>query len=116
MSSSRGVDTIAIELRNRIAQQPMNVVETSELEVPVEDDEIKNEYKSFRGRHIQMMSLGDSPFERIDINLGASIGTGMLFESGYSLSIGGPVSLLLAYLWMATNLYAVMARSITSFC
>jgi len=40
--------------------------------------------------------------------LGISIGTGLLFESGWTLNVGGPVSLLLAYICMGTVLYAVM--------
>ena len=36
----------------------------------------------------------------------------MLFESGNTLSIGGPVCLLLSYIWAATILYAVMVQSV----
>jgi len=80
--------------------------------VPVDDENEETRFKVFKGRHIQMMALGD--FQSLNtilrISIGASIGTGVLYESGYTLSIGGPVTLLLAYLWTASILFAVMER------
>lgn len=40
--------------------------------------------------------------------VGAAIGTGLLFQSGKALYIGGPVSLWLGYLLMGTVMYAVL--------
>jgi len=54
-----------IELLNRIGNHHLEEVESKEPEVSVEADEIRDEYKNFRGRHIQMMALGASPFEGI---------------------------------------------------
>jgi yeast amino acid transporter len=39
---------------------------------------------------------------------GASIGSGIFYQSGIALYKGGPVSLMLAYLLMGSILYSVM--------
>jgi hypothetical protein len=44
---------------------------------------------------------------------GLPIGTGVLFESGYDLSVNGSVSLLLAYILMGTVMYAVIVSLLT---
>lgn len=69
----------------------------------------------FRGRHIQMMGLGTTltPNQNIGLSyadtLGAAIGSGVLYNSGTPLFLAGPVSLFLAYLWIGTVMYAMMA-------
>jgi hypothetical protein len=40
--------------------------------------------------------------------VGSAIGAGLLFDSGRPLYLGGPVSLLLAYILMSSVLYAVL--------
>jgi hypothetical protein len=42
---------------------------------------------------------------------GVSIGSGLLYQSGQYLSLGGPGSLLLAYIFMGSVLYSVMVHS-----
>jgi hypothetical protein len=64
--------------------------------LPLDGGPPNTEFRVFRGRHIQMMALG------------VSIGTGVLYESGYHLSIGGPACAVLAYLWAGSVLYGVM--------
>ncbi|KAK8056725.1 Amino acid/polyamine transporter I [Apiospora rasikravindrae] len=49
--------------------------------------------RRLKGRHLQMIAIG------------GSIGTGLFVASGRSLAIGGPGSLLLAYLFVGTMLY-----------
>jgi hypothetical protein len=77
--------------------------------IPVQEELACNKFKVFRGRHIQMMALGKffHPGRCTD-RVGVSIGTGVLYESGYHLSIGGPVCSALAYLWAGSILYSVM--------
>ena len=43
--------------------------------------------------------------------VGAAVGSGLLFHSGKVLALGGPVSLILGYLFMGTVLYSVLARA-----
>ncbi|KAK8082999.1 amino acid permease [Apiospora saccharicola] len=49
--------------------------------------------RRLKGRHLQMIAIG------------GSIGTGLFVASGRSLAVGGPGSLLLAYLFVGTMLY-----------
>ncbi|KAK7924620.1 amino acid permease [Apiospora marii] len=49
--------------------------------------------RRLKGRHLQMIAIG------------GSIGTGLFVASGRSLEVGGPGSLLLAYLFVGTMLY-----------
>jgi len=58
-----------------------------------EDEKLKRDLSS---RHLQMIAIG------------GSIGTGLFVASGGSLSIGGPASLLIAYLLVGTMLFTVM--------
>jgi amino acid permease len=64
-------------------------------------------------RHIATMVFGEYHLIRL-IPIGLSIGTGTLFESGYSLWIGGPVCLILAYLWTGSIQYAFTVGNIYS--
>lgn len=52
--------------------------------------------QKLRGRHLNMIAIG------------GSIGTGIFLASGYSISVGGPGSALLAYLLMAVVVYFLM--------
>ena len=65
----------------------------------------------FKMRHIATMVFGEHHLIRL-IPIGLSIETGTLFESGYSLWIGGPVCLILAYLWTGSIQYAFTVGNI----
>ncbi|KAJ4421392.1 histidine permease [Gnomoniopsis sp. IMI 355080] len=52
--------------------------------------------KELKGRHLQMIAIG------------GSIGTGLFISSGSALNLGGPATLLLAYLMVGAMLYFVM--------
>lgn len=59
----------------------------------------------FKMRHIATMMFGDNPLLDQTNRVGLSIGTGVLFDSGYTLWIGGPVCLILAYCWAGSIQY-----------
>jgi amino acid permease len=110
MQRSKEIHEI-MEVRNTNREANLETATSSVIDnVPVVPIDEETRFKVFKGRHIQMMALGD--FQCLNtilrLSLGASIGTGVLYESGYTLSIGGPVTLLLAYLWTATILFAVV--------
>ncbi|RKF56225.1 General amino-acid permease GAP2 [Erysiphe neolycopersici] len=52
--------------------------------------------RRLKGRHIQMIAIG------------GSIGTGLFLESGTALAMGGPGSLLIAFLFLSVVLFCVM--------
>jgi amino acid permease len=115
MHGSEEINEITeVQNGNRDADLEKSVI----AKVPVDSESEETRFRVFKGRHIQMMSLGDfhSLNTILKISAGASIGTGVLYESGYTLSIGGPVTLLLAYLWTATILFAVMERFLFLLC
>jgi amino acid permease len=114
---NRSDELMEVRNRNRDAD-PENSTSSVIDNIPIDDENEDTRFKKFKGRHIQMMALGDFQFLNTILNnsIGASIGTGVLYESGYLLSIGGPVTLLFAYLWTATILFAIMERLLFLLC
>jgi amino acid permease len=76
-------------------------------------EEVKRK-REFKGRHIQMMAIGTCLFFQSNNFVGGTIGTGVLLQSGRSLYYTGPVSILIAYLLMATVVYSVLVITPTS--
>jgi len=74
------------------------------VEPPVAKDEPALDSR-FKMRHIATMMFGDNPLLDLTNGVGLSIGTGVLFDSGYPLWIGGPVCLILAYCWAGSIQY-----------
>ena len=66
--------------------------------------------RTFKARHIQMMALGSPLSFPTLIMTGVSIGSGLLYQSGIQLASSGPVSLLLAYIFMGTVVYSVLVH------
>lgn len=64
----------------------------------IHQDHVKRK-REFKGRHIQMMGIG------------ATIGAGVLLQSGKSLYFAGPISVFIAYLTIATVVYSVLVLS-----
>jgi len=52
--------------------------------------------RQLKSRHLQMIAIG------------GSIGTGLFVGSGQALAIGGPGSLLLAFIWIGVALYCTI--------
>ena len=57
------------------------------------------EIATFRRRQVQMLPIC------------VMVGTGLLYQSGKLLAVGGPVSLVLAYLLMGSVTYSLQVRS-----
>jgi amino acid transporter len=60
------------------------------------DDRYMQTQRGLRSRHVQMMALG------------GTIGTGLFVGSGQSLAIGGPASLLMAYMFISVLVYCLV--------
>ncbi|KAL2823448.1 amino acid permease/ SLC12A domain-containing protein [Aspergillus cavernicola] len=75
-------------------------VKPSTLQAMVEADLLDERYKvtqrGLKTRHVQLMALG------------GTIGTGLFVGSGQALNIGGPLSLLLGYIFISTLVYCVV--------
>ena len=67
----------------------------------------------FRRRHIQFLILCIATFPQT-LHLGISLGTGVLYDCGTRLAIGGPGSLFIAYIFRGTIVYAVMVTELNS--
>lgn len=79
--------------------------------LPLDNESPDSRFRVFRARHIQMMALGISDFGGCNWRcVRTSSGIGVLFESGTLLFLGGPVCLVLAYLWAGSVLYAMMVN------
>ena len=70
------------------------------LQAMVEADLLDERYKvtqrGLKNRHVQMMALG------------GTIGTGLFVGSGQALAIGGPLSLLLGYIFISVLVYCLV--------
>ncbi|KAH8698374.1 proline permease PrnB [Talaromyces proteolyticus] len=66
------------------------------VEADLLDDRYAQTKRGLRNRHVQMMALG------------GTIGTGLFVGAGQSLAIGGPLSLLLGYLFISTLVYCLV--------
>src|SRR5271155_5507232 len=73
------------------------------------EDKIRRR-REFKGRHIMMMGLGITICYLLLSDLGASIGTGLFYQSGKALYFAGPIPTLVAYSLMGTVVYAVLVR------
>jgi amino acid permease len=74
---------------------------------PIPDEDPRRKEGTFNRRQVQMLSICKKYFTHFANRFsGVSIGSGLLFESGIMLAIGGPVSLFLSYVLMSTVLYA----------
>ncbi|KAL4919040.1 amino acid permease/ SLC12A domain-containing protein [Aspergillus aurantiobrunneus] len=60
------------------------------------DERYQNTQRGLKNRHVQLMALG------------GTIGTGLFVGSGQALSIGGPLSLLLGYVYISTLVYCIV--------
>jgi amino acid permease len=61
-------------------------------------------------RQVQMIAIGNF-FLVSSLNFtGAAIRNGLLIQSGQALYLGGPVCLLLAYIFIGTVMYSIMVR------
>ncbi|EAW11005.1 proline permease PrnB [Aspergillus clavatus NRRL 1] len=76
-------------------------VKTGTLQAMVARDLLDERYamtqRGLKNRHVQMMALG------------GTIGTGLFVGSGQALAIGGPLSLLLGYLFISVMVYALVS-------
>jgi len=61
----------------------------------------------FKRRHIEFMALGFCLLEFHDLSQGGTMGIGIFLKSAQSLFLGGPVAMILAYLWVGSVAYAV---------
>ncbi|KAF9895124.1 hypothetical protein FE257_000026 [Aspergillus nanangensis] len=66
------------------------------VEADLLDERYKNTQRGLKNRHVQMMALG------------GTIGTGLFVGSGQALAIGGPLSLLLGYIFISCMVYALV--------
>jgi amino acid transporter len=66
------------------------------VEADLLDDRYKQTQRGLKNRHVQMMALG------------GTIGTGLFVGAGQSLAIGGPASLLMAYIFIACIVYCLV--------
>ncbi|KAL3440193.1 amino acid permease/ SLC12A domain-containing protein [Aspergillus insuetus] len=73
---------------------------TGTMQAMVEADLLDERYKvtqrGLKTRHVQLMALG------------GTIGTGLFVGSGQALNIGGPLSLLLGYVFISTLVYCIV--------
>ncbi|KAL4962175.1 proline permease PrnB [Aspergillus stella-maris] len=60
------------------------------------DERYANTQRGLKNRHVQLMALG------------GTIGTGLFVGSGQALNIGGPLSLLLGYIFISTLVYSIV--------
>lgn len=66
------------------------------VEADLLDERYQNTQRGLKNRHVQLMALG------------GTIGTGLFVGSGQALNIGGPLSLLLGYVFISTLVYCVV--------
>ncbi|EEA25743.1 hypothetical protein TMatcc_006025 [Talaromyces marneffei ATCC 18224] len=66
------------------------------VEADLLDERYAQTQRGLSSRHVQMMALG------------GTIGTGLFVGSGQSLAIGGPASLLLAYIFISVLVYSLV--------
>jgi len=111
------VDDVEMSMRERRSAYTPYLPKPSSLsnaeiddDPPTQSEDTERKAWEFRGRHIQMMALGILFLQSL-LMVGVSIGTGVLYQSGYDLFVGGPVTLLLAYISMGTVAYAVIVQS-----
>ncbi|KAA8645421.1 hypothetical protein EYZ11_011801 [Aspergillus tanneri] len=75
-------------------------VKAGTMQAMVEADLLDERYKvtqrGLKNRHVQLMALG------------GTIGTGLFVGSGQALNIGGPLSLLLGYIFISALVYALV--------
>ncbi|KAH8428997.1 proline permease PrnB [Aspergillus melleus] len=79
---------------------PPGEVKSGTMKAMVEADLLDERYKvtqrGLKNRHVQLMALG------------GTIGTGLFVGSGQALNIGGPLSLLLGYIFISALVYALV--------
>ncbi|XHG08946.1 hypothetical protein AWENTII_012030 [Aspergillus wentii] len=66
------------------------------VEQDLMDERYQNTQRGLKNRHVQLMALG------------GTIGTGLFVGSGQALAIGGPLSLLLGYLFISALVYSLV--------
>ncbi|PLB51662.1 proline permease PrnB [Aspergillus steynii IBT 23096] len=66
------------------------------IEADLLDERYKVTQRGLKNRHVQLMALG------------GTIGTGLFVGSGQALNIGGPLSLLLGYIFISALVYALV--------
>ena len=66
------------------------------VEADLLDERYKVTQRGLKNRHVQLMALG------------GTIGTGLFVGSGQALNIGGPLSLLLGYIFISALVYALV--------
>ncbi|KAL5333075.1 amino acid permease/ SLC12A domain-containing protein [Aspergillus crustosus] len=66
------------------------------IEADLLDERYQNTQRGLKTRHVQLMALG------------GTIGTGLFVGSGQALNIGGPLSLLLGYIFISVVVYCVV--------
>lgn len=115
-----------VEMGNRSPRQPENGQnDGTNVQPPTPDTYIENGCKAplaaaadgaenpapgdtrFKTRHIATMVFGERRFDLINLIPNRYFDRHrVLFESGYSLWIGGPLCLIMAYLWTGSIQYA----------
>lgn len=80
-----------------------------------ESEGLESERRSFelKRRHVQMMAFGILLF-CFSPDVGASLGTGILYGPGGLLYLVGPISSALGYIFMGSIQYAVLVISFRS--
>jgi len=63
----------------------------------------------FKRRQIEYMTLGHSR-QTCQLNLGAVIGIGIYVRSAQALFLGGPIAMILGYIWVGSVAYAVIVH------
>ncbi|KAL4805333.1 amino acid permease/ SLC12A domain-containing protein [Aspergillus unguis] len=76
--------------------QPKTGTVQALVEADLLDERYANTQRGLKTRHVQLMALG------------GTIGTGLFVGSGQALNIGGPLSLLLGYVFISTLVYCVV--------
>jgi hypothetical protein len=113
-SSASGIPP-DIELGTRTTATPQNGVAWITRNYAARPSSRTVRRREFKARHIQMMSLG-SFLRKYIPNLGASIGVGLLYQSGKALYSAGPVPFLLSYIVMGTVAYSVLVLIYFRYC
>ncbi|KAL5358611.1 amino acid permease/ SLC12A domain-containing protein [Aspergillus floccosus] len=87
-TSSMDPESAAADLKPRALQ--------AMVEADLLDERYKVTQRGLKNRHVQMMALG------------GTIGTGLFVGSGQALAIGGPLSLLLGYIFISVLVYCLV--------
>ncbi|QDS67557.1 hypothetical protein FKW77_003089 [Venturia effusa] len=87
--------------RNTSGERKGSVVGASVLHAEIFDERYEKTQRGLKSRHAQMIALG------------GTIGTGLFVGSGQTLARGGPLFILMAYLFMSVLVFCIVSGTVT---